>query len=129
MRGVNTPADAARAFRIMVVDNEPALAMILSRLLATDGHEVAIATSGEEAMTMLARSPTDVVISDLGLGIGMNGWELAAALRGMPSPPHFILATGWGGEIDDDEAAGRGVRAVVSKPYRLSDLRRILRTL
>ena len=60
---------------------------------------------------------------------GMNGWELAEAVRAMPERPAFILTTGWGAEIDPEEAAARGVLAVVSKPYRLPDLRKILNTL
>jgi hypothetical protein len=34
----------------------------------------------------------------------------------------FCLATGWGMQIDDEEAAARGVAAVVAKPYRIDDL-------
>jgi CheY-like chemotaxis protein len=88
-----------------------------------------VATSGEEAITILVGNDFDVVISDLGMGAGMNGWELAAAVRVREPRPHFILTTGWGAEIDPDEAMQRGVFAVVSKPYRLPDLRRILNTM
>ena len=115
--------------RIETVDDEPALVTMLARLLSSDGHQIAVATSGEEALTVLAGTPTDVVISDLGMGAGMNGWDLAAAVRELPGQPHFILTTGWGAEIEPDEARARGVLAVVSKPYRLPDLRKILNTL
>jgi CheY-like chemotaxis protein len=121
--------DAVKTYRILVVDDEPALVTMLARILSSDGHEVVVATSGEEALAILVGTPTDVVISDLGMGAGMNGWDLAAAVRMMPTQPHFILTTGWGAEIDEEEAAGRGVLAVVSKPYRLPDLRRVLASL
>ena len=124
-----TDADVVRHLRILVVDDEPSLVTMLSRLLMSEGHEVSVATSGEEALSILAGSRVDVVISDLGMGAGMNGWELAASLRTLPHRPHFILTTGWGAEIDPDEAAQRGAVAVVSKPYRLPDLRKILNTL
>lgn len=120
---------ATRSLRILVVDDEPALVTMLARLLESDHHQVSTATSGEEALAILAGSPTDVVISDLGMGAGMNGWELAEAVRALPERPAFILTTGWGAEIDPAEAATRGVLAVVSKPYRLPDLRKILNTL
>ena len=77
--------DVARQLRILVVDDEPALVTMLARLLSSDGHEVAAATSGEEALTILAGRPIDVVISDLGMGAGMNGWDLAAAVAGCPA--------------------------------------------
>jgi PAS domain S-box-containing protein len=126
-RAMDDP-DVTRELRILVVDDEPALVTMLARLLGSDGHDVKIATSGEEALAILASRPTDVVISDLSMGAGMNGWELAEAVRVLPNRPHFILTTGWGAEIEPEEAEARGVMAVVSKPYRLPDLRKILNT-
>jgi PAS domain S-box-containing protein len=126
---VATDEDAVNTLRILVVDDEPALVTMLARILGSDGHQVTVATSGEEALAILANATADVIISDLGMGAGMNGWDLAAAVRTMPGPPHFILTTGWGAEIDPDEAASRGVRAVVAKPYRLPDLRKVLASL
>jgi len=128
-QGAVSDDDVARPLRILVVDDEPALGTMLARLLGSDGHQVSVATSGEEGLAILASTPIDVVISDLGMGAGMNGWELAEAVRKLPGQPHFILTTGWGAEIDRADAAARGVLAVVSKPYRLPELRRILNTL
>ena len=124
----DTP-EGTGSLRILVVDDEPALVTLLVRLLGSDGHEVASATSGEEALSVLASTPIDVVISDLGMGAGMNGWDLAAAVRALPNRPHFILTTGWGAEIEPSEAVAHGVLAVVSKPYRLPRLRAILNAL
>ncbi|HZO26746.1 MAG TPA: response regulator [Chloroflexota bacterium] len=121
--------DVERHLRIVVVDDEPALVTMLARLLSSEGHELSMATSGEEALAILAGKPIDVVISDLGMGAGMNGWELAAAVQALPGRPRFILTTGWGAEIDPEDAAARGVPAVVSKPYRPPDLRKILNTI
>ncbi|MCC7369925.1 MAG: PAS domain S-box protein [Chloroflexi bacterium] len=121
--------DAVRPQTILVVDDEPALVTMLSRILESDGHTVLVAMSGEEALSLLATSSVDVVISDLGMGSGMNGWDLAAAVQQQPHPPQFILTTGWGAEIDPDEALERGVRAVIAKPYRLPDLRKVLQEL
>jgi PAS domain S-box-containing protein len=128
-RAAQLEDEATRSLRILVVDDEPALVTMLARLLESDDHLVSMATSGEEALAILAGSPADVVISDLGMGAGMNGWELAEAVRALPGRPAFILTTGWGAEIEPEEAAARGVLAVVSKPYRLPDLRKILNTL
>jgi len=38
----------------------------------------------------------------------------------------FTLATGWGEQIDPETARERGVQAVLSKPYRLRDLKRLV---
>jgi two-component system NtrC family sensor kinase len=70
----------------------------------------------------LAAQPFDVVVSDMGMGAGMNGWELADAVRQRWPNVRFLLATGWGAAMDPDEARARGVETVLSKPYRPIDL-------
>jgi PAS domain S-box-containing protein len=112
--------------RILVVDDEPALGSMLARLLETDAHVVRTATTGAGALEILMTFSAEVIVSDLGLGPGINGWELAATVRERQPRPYFILATGWGAELDADDAVSRGVDAIVAKPYRLPDFRRVL---
>jgi CheY-like chemotaxis protein len=118
---------AGRRLRVLAVDDEIALARLTETSLSQDGHEVAIATSAEEAVTLLEARPFDVVLSDLGMGAGWNGWQLAEEVRRRWPGTAFVLATGWAGEIDPTTTRARGVDAVVGKPYRLADLRRVLR--
>jgi CheY-like chemotaxis protein len=117
---------APRALRILAVDDEPTLAGLLAHMLHRDGHAVAVAHSGEAALEVLDRGPFDLVVSDLGMG-GISGWDLAEQVRARRPGLPFVLATGWGAEIDPDEARRRGVAAVLAKPYRLADLRRVVR--
>lgn len=56
------PDDAAR---ILVVDDEPDVAAVISEILESDGHDVAIAHSGEEALNALAKSSFDIILTDL----------------------------------------------------------------
>jgi signal transduction histidine kinase/ActR/RegA family two-component response regulator len=124
-------ASAPRTRRILAVDDEPSLRQLIPRLLGQDGHYVAVAASGEEALTYLEREaaeghPFDLVISDLGMGPGMNGWDLADQVRRRFPAVRFTLATGWGEQIDSETARERGVLAVLSKPYRLKDLKRLV---
>jgi DNA-binding NarL/FixJ family response regulator len=83
-------------------------------------------TSAEEALEYLAGTPVDLVISDLGLGEGMNGWQLAEAVRSHFPRARFALATGWGDRISPEEAEARGVEAVIAKPYRVDELHRLV---
>lgn len=115
-----------RLLRILAVDDEPDIANMVSLMLQPFGHEMAVATSGEEALERLAREPFDLVISDVGMGARMNGWELADRVKKDFPGVRLVLATGWGAEIDQNDARSRGVDAVVSKPFRIADLQRVV---
>ena len=115
-----------RPLRILAVDDEPALARLAATILDQLGHTTAIAESGEQALALLAAEPFDVVLSDLGMGTGMNGWELAEQVSANWPRTRFVLVTGWGADIDPEIAQARGVRTVINKPYRTDSLLRAL---
>ena len=69
-------AESPRALRVLAVDDEPMMTKAVLRMLKPSGHLVSVAASGEEALQKLAAQPFDVVVSDMGMGAGMNGWEL-----------------------------------------------------
>jgi len=121
-----TVVDAVRSLRVLVVDDEPRLASVGALLLRGEGHRADAAASGEEALARLAGERFDVVVTDLGLGVGMNGWEVAARVKERWPTTGVVLATGWGGGIDPADARRRGVEAVVSKPYRAHHLHEAL---
>ena len=79
-----------------LADDEVALARIAAATLGTRGHGVVVAASAEAALERLSAVPVDLVVSDLSMGTGMNGWELAARVRRGWPETRFILATGWG---------------------------------
>jgi len=116
---------ARAALRILVVDDEPAIGSMVRRIVRVDGHQVSVAISAEQALEKLEHEPFDVLLSDLGLGSGLDGWQLAAAVRTRWPEIRFLLATGTGG-IDPTDARKRGVAGVLTKPYSADDLRRLL---
>ncbi len=114
---------AGRARTILIVDDEEALRRMLTRILEQDGHTVVAAATGDEAVKQLRKQRFDLVLSDHGLGLGMNGLELALAVRNSWPGTRFILVTGWGGSMDPAEIEPLGVESVISKPYRAPELR------
>jgi two-component system response regulator GlrR len=122
----DTSVRTSPRLRVLVVDDEPALARLGARVLTQDGHTVATAHSGEEALRLLERAPVDVVVSDLGLGAGLNGWALARYVKARWPTTVFVLLTGWGASIDPQATEAAGVDAVVAKPYQLAALRQAL---
>jgi len=115
-------AESPRALRVLAVDDEPMMTKAVLRMLKPSGHLVSVAASGEEALEKLAAQPFDVVVSDMGMGAGMNGWELADAVMHRWPRVRFLRATGWGAAIDEEDARTRGVEGVLSKPYHPADL-------
>jgi|SRR5579859_6069254 len=113
-RAVSAPS---RLLRVLAVDDEPAMTKAVVRMLRPAGHTVSVAPSAEEPLDQLAADTFDVVVSDMGMGAGMNGWDLADEVKRRFPEVRFVLATGWGAAIDLDEARTRGVQAVLSKPY------------
>jgi PAS domain S-box-containing protein len=109
--------------RVLAVDDRPEITMLLEETLVLEGHDVVVASTGEDALEELERADFDVLVSDIGLGSGMTGWELVDRVRARWPQVRLILATGWGAQVDDAEARARGVEAVIAKPFRPSELR------
>ena len=116
--------DETRSLRILAVDDEPTLVGLMGRMLTVEGHAVTTATTPEAALGHLETGRFDLLVTDLGLGAGMNGWELIERARTRRPEIRVVIATGWGAEIDPEAARARGVEAVISKPYRAAALRR-----
>jgi CheY-like chemotaxis protein len=119
LRGVQATRRSAATFLIGMAFSEPAAVLPVSSL-----------KRASQLLQLLGGNPDqqtfDVVISDMGMGAGMNGWELAEAVGHRWPEVRFLLATGWGAAIDPGEARAKGVEAVLTKPYHPADLLRAL---
>ena len=115
-------ARPTRPQRILVVDDEPKICRMVLRMLQPGGHQVVEAYSAEGGLGHLQSGHFDLVISDLGLGTGMNGWEFAERVRDQYPRTRFVLATGWGGSIDEERAKAFNVAGIVGKPYSIEAL-------
>jgi CheY-like chemotaxis protein len=124
---MHAPAADAAPQRLMVVEDEPALRRMLLHILGSQGHQATGVGSAEEALEALEHgSLPDLLVTDLGLGEGMNGWDLITAVRARWPGLRIVLVTGWGAEIDPAAVAAHGITAVIAKPYRIDDLCRAL---
>jgi PAS domain S-box-containing protein len=104
-------------FRILVVDDNRDAAQSLSLLLASDGHEVLQAYDGHTALETAVVERPQVVLLDIGLP-GMDGYEVARALRQHPvlKMTRLIALSGYGREIDREQARTAGFNAYLTKP-------------
>jgi CheY-like chemotaxis protein len=124
-RGVGPEAQPP-SLRILAVDDEPAFARMIALILNKQGHRVEVATSANSALKLLEHQEFDLVITDLGLGSGLNGWQMAEQVAQRWPAVRVVLATGWGAGIDAAEARARGIQAVVAKPYTVETLRAVV---
>ncbi len=103
--------------RVLVVDDAPDVTEMIGMLMSYAGYEVVTAFSATEAFDAARTDRFDVVISDIGMP-GMNGYELAEALRALPayqSVP-LIAVTGFSMYDDRARALSSGFNDFLTKP-------------
>ncbi|WP_126727520.1 PAS domain-containing protein [Tautonia sociabilis] len=122
------PPAPPRALRLLVVDDRPDMAKILSRMLRAEGHEVAEAGDAEQALALARRLRPEVVISDIGLPGPVDGYGLAEALRADPDTASALLiaVTGYARADDRDRAFRSGFDEHLTKPLDFAALCRRL---
>lgn len=87
--------------RILVVDDEPDLRLILRRILERAGHDVADASNGADALESVRAAMPDLVVTDNVMPV-MDGFELIRQLRADPATAQIpILAATGDGRLAD----------------------------
>jgi response regulator RpfG family c-di-GMP phosphodiesterase len=111
---------------VLLVDDEPRILSALHRTLRREGYELLTAETTQEALRLVDAGPVDCVLSDHKMP-GMTGLELLERVASRRPETRRMLITGWNVEIDRDELARLGVRAVLSKPWDDAELKATLR--
>jgi CheY-like chemotaxis protein len=117
-------APASRALRLLVVDDRPDMANILSRMLRIEGHQVSVAGDAEQALAIARKLRPEVVISDIGLPGPVDGYGLAGALRADPGTASALLiaVTGYARADDRARALRSGFDEHLTKPLDFAAL-------
>lgn len=116
-----TDSDLRAGLRVLIVEDEDDIRETLSCAFVQDGYVVETATSTQSAIEALRGSSYDLVISDLVMP-GGEAVDLVAAAQLTATKPPVLIITGVGDEASVREVLARGAAAVLSKPFRLSDL-------
>jgi two-component system response regulator ResD len=106
---------------VLVVDDEPTIAEVVSRYLERAGYRTAIAHDGADALVQADRGRPDLVVLDLMLP-GVDGLEVLRRLREGPAPPGVILLTAKGEESDRVIGLRHGADDYVVKPFSPAEL-------
>jgi DNA-binding response OmpR family regulator len=117
----STPSPGERRHRILVVEDEEEILILVGRILRSAGHDIDTARDGGEALAKIESRRPDLVVLDL-IMPGVDGWAVLAQLKARNNPPPVVLLTG----RTDYETFARGVRegavAYVVKPFRFHEL-------
>lgn len=108
--------------RVLVVEDEPAVAQFIARALDTAGHDVVLAPDGGAAYALVRAERFDLVLSDIRLPV-MDGIALALVLGAeQPSLP-ILLMTGYTEEFERAGDLEGLIAGMLLKPFTLTQLR------
>jgi len=109
--------------RVLVVEDDADLREVIAGALSGDGHVVVEAADGRAALDALAAARFDLVLLDIGLGLGPDGVEVCRRLRDAGDDAHVVAVTARDGEADAVLALEAGADDYVTKPVGIAELR------
>ena len=114
--------------RVLIIEDEYALAAALSTVVRRLGAEPVVAASGQGGMEKAARQSFDAVLLDIGLP-DISGLKVLAALRNQATPPPVLIITAHGTLENALEARRLGAHDYFLKPLNLAEIQPSLRAL
>ena len=112
--------------RVLVVEDDRAIAIALSGLLRKEGYEIVSASSFAEATARLGEG-VDLVLTDLALGRGPSGLDVLRAAKAQHDATPVILITAHGSEKIAVDAMKAGADDYVPKPFDNDEIRLVVR--
>ena len=119
---------AARSLSVLVVEDDVDVARTLRALLDLLGHRARVVHLGRDAITAAREERPDVLLCDIGLPGGIDGYEVARRFRADASlsSVHLIAVTGWGHPDDRGKALEAGFNLHLTKPVGPDRLEAVL---
>ena len=116
------------AVRILIVEDDAALASGIVRILKAEGHAVDVMDSGEQAVLGARHEHFDVIILDVGLP-GMDGFEVLRRLRGAGDRTPVLVLTARDALDDRIRGLDLGADDYLAKPFAMPELTARVRAL
>lgn len=106
---------------VLIIDDEEIMREVFSRVVATGGHQVLLASSGEEGVELIRREPVDLVLLDLMLP-GIGGLETLEKILELDPDLAVIMVTAYASIENAVQATRLGAFDFVTKPFRNEEL-------
>ena len=107
--------------RILIVDDEPRLVRLVREVLGAVGYEVLEAADGEMGIEMVALEQPDLLLLDILLPLGMDGYEVCRRVREFSNLP-IIMLTAKIQEQDRVQGLDLGADDYITKPFSVAEL-------
>lgn len=116
--------------RALVVDDAPDVTEMIATFLQHAGYDAVMAFSAAEALEVARAEHFEIIVSDIGMP-GMNGYDLAVALRALPEyrTVPLIAVTGFSMYDDRGRALESGFNAHMTKPINPMSLLDLIKSL
>ena len=118
---------AVEPLSILVVDDEPELREQLRRVFTREGHRVTAVADGRSAIDRATTDRFDIVLLDVALGAGPDGYEVCRTLRARRNVVPIIMLTALDSEADAVLGLEAGADDYVTKPFGPAELRSRIR--
>lgn len=113
----------AKSARVLVVEDEERVRVILQQAFSVEGHQVTEAATGAEALERLDKGTFDLMICDLGLP-ELSGLHVARWVKEFRPDLPVIIATGFAEMITEEDYHKARIDDVIRKPYAVTDVLR-----
>ena len=115
--------------KILVVEDEPSLRMLVRKVLERNNYDVLEAASGTAALELWNQDkpPIDLLLTDIAMPDGLTGRKLAERLRSEDPRLRVIYSSGYTAGLPGTELANMEAENFLPKPYRPAALLRIVR--
>ncbi|MBV8236434.1 MAG: response regulator [Acidimicrobiia bacterium] len=107
--------------KILIVDDEPDVLLLLRVNLEAAGYETVLAADGETALTRIDETAPDVVLLDIMMPV-MDGWGVLRVLSGREAAPRVVVVSARSSDRDVVRALTSGALDFVTKPFDPEDL-------
>lgn len=109
--------------KLLIVDDEPNIAISLQFLMRREGYDVSLATNGEEGLAKIRQLKPDLVLLDVMMP-KMDGFQVCRAVREEEqlAGVRIVMLTAKGREAEAEKGLSLGADAYIPKPFSTSEL-------
>lgn len=111
--------------RVLLVDDEPNILVVMRALFRATGHDVTTVTGGHEAVRLIQDGTFDLMVSDVRMN-PINGIELLKVARAEKPTMPVIMVTAYGSDTVRDQVLELGASGYLKKPFDNQELMRLV---